>query len=183
MSRRSDPAARPSPPEFSRLLPVEPGMGAGADARRFTIEADAKERAALARRFDLLDLPALSAKGSLEVFDKGRRARLSATLTADVVQACVVTLAPVPAHVEETFTVAYDRRGAAPEAVDFDPLADDLPDPLPAAGVDVGEAVAEHLGLALDPYPRAPGARLKEGEAPKAARETPFSVLRRLKDR
>ncbi len=175
-----------SVPEFSRPFTVESQMGAGAEAETFAIEATAGERAALARRFDLRSLDALAATGHIEVFAKGRQARLTATLTADVVQACVVTLAPVPAHLEVTFVVDYDRDAAEAEGeVAIDAEGDESPDPLPEAGMDLGEAVAEQLGLALDPYPRAPGAALgpEAGDQAESGRELPFSVLGRLRNR
>ncbi len=169
-------------PEFSRVLPVDPAGGAGVASRDFNIAASPEERAALARRFGLLALESLSASGRIEVFAKGRSARLTATLMADVVQACVITLVPVPAHVVETFTVAYDRDAdnvAGPAEVVVEAESEDLPDPLPDAGIDAGEAVAEHLGLALDPYPRAPGAALGPEAGDVSRRPSPFDVLRK----
>jgi hypothetical protein len=41
----------------------------------------------------------------------------------------------------------------------IDPLADE-PEPLEGDRIDLGEIVAEELALAIDPYPRAPGAEL-----------------------
>lgn len=172
--------------EFSRLFAVEPQMGAGEDAETFAVEASPEERAALARRFGLVSLDALAARGRVEVFARGRRARLSATFVADVVQSCVVTLAPVPAHLEAAFTIDYDRDAALQGAeVTVEPEGDGPPDLLPAEGIDLGEAVAEQLGLALEPYPRAPGAALgPEAETgPESPRESPFSVLKQLKER
>lgn len=169
-------------PEFSRIFPI--AAGASSDGEAFVVEANAEERAALARRFGLLSLEALSATGRIEPLAKGRRARLTATLQADVVQACVITLAPVPAHVEDTFSVEYDR-DAPPDVgeVLFDPEGEEPPDPLPEEGVDVGEAVAEHFGLALDPYPRAPGATLglESGDNGREERDSPFAALRKLR--
>ena len=43
-----------------------------------------------------------------------------------------------------------------------------------AGTIDLGEAAAEQLALALDPYPRAPGAVLEMEEEPEAA---PFAAL------
>jgi hypothetical protein len=43
--------------------------------------------------------------------------------------------------------------------------------------LDLGEAVAEQLALALDPYPRVPGAELPEIESD--PQERPFAALRR----
>jgi uncharacterized metal-binding protein YceD (DUF177 family) len=171
-------------PEFSRVFAVEVDMGAGDEARTFAIEANEPERAALARRFGLLALDSLTATGRIEVFRRGRRARLTATLKAEATQSCVVSLAPVPARVEDTFSVTYDRE-AKPDALEleFDVNAEDPPDPLPEKGIDVGEAVAEHLGLALEPYPRAPGVKVELPSDPTEPRLSAFSVLNRLKDR
>ncbi len=168
--------------EFSRPQPITTDMGAGEDGLAFAIEADAAERAALARRFGLIGLDSLRARGQVEIFARGRKARVTASLTADVVQACVVTLEPVPAHIEENFVRAFDRdAGMDTGETEFYLDSEDPPDQLPEAGIDLGEVVAEQLGLALDPYPRAPGAAQPPvGESP---RESPFSALKRLKDR
>jgi uncharacterized metal-binding protein YceD (DUF177 family) len=179
--------------EFSRVFALEPGMGFGADATLFEIEAEPAERAALARRFGLLSLEAFLAKGRIEVFEGGRSARLEGHIVADVVQACVVTLEPVAAHVEDDFSLLYARdagaggRHAKGAAVDIGaaPEDEDAPEPLAEAGIDVGEAAAECLGLALDPYPRAADAdealtalsTQEEEEAP----ASPFAELERLK--
>jgi hypothetical protein len=186
-------------PEFSRLLKIEPQMGAGEDGRAFSFEATAEECAALADRFSLISIEGLKVEGRIDVYARGREARLVARLFANVTQACVVSLAPVPAHLEEDFTRNFDRAAVsevpAGPAVNFDSLADDPPDPLPERGIDVGEVAAEQLGLALEPYPRAAGA-LPVGESGEGSetrgklageggdpQESPFSVLRRLKDR
>ena len=72
---------------------------------------------------------------------------------------------------------------AAEIAIDIE--ADDAPEPLVAGGVDVGEAVAERLALALDPYPRKPGASFdtppeEPGDASES-RPNPFAALEKLK--
>jgi uncharacterized metal-binding protein YceD (DUF177 family) len=164
------------------------------DGEPFRFEASAAERAGLAKRFELINLPSLSAEGLISVIDHGHGVRLEGVVRAEVVQACVVTLEPVPARIEEPFVRTFTDRLAA-SAVDqetvLDMEEDDPPEPLVGGTVDVGEAVAETLGLALDPYPRAPGAKLPEGggEAADAAdvtnhpeiqRESPFSALKGL---
>ncbi len=186
-------------PEFSRLFTIEPQMGAGEDARAFSIEASADECAALAERFSLISIEELKVEGRIDVFARGRQAHLTARLVADVTQTCVVSLAPVRAHLEEDFIRDFDRAALsdAPAEIgpDFDIAALDPPDPLPERGIDVGEVAAEELGLALDPYPRAEGVKPAAGaeKGPEKGEETaaeaanlqesPFSVLRRLKER
>ena len=64
---------------------------------------------------------------------------------------------------------------------------DDQPEFLEGDEIDIGEVVAEHLGLNLDPYPRRPGVVFSaqddtaEDEVdPDSA--SPFAVLRELKN-
>jgi uncharacterized metal-binding protein YceD (DUF177 family) len=177
-------------PEFSRKLPVHRGVE---PVQAFKIEANAAERAALAKRFDLIALDSFSAEGTLATLDGGRRALLRGRIAAQVVQRCVVTLEPVADEIDEAFGLDYadDVMVAAIEKeLELDPEADDPPDPLEDEAVDVGEAAAEHLALALNPYPRVPDAQLpgafaeeptipeeSEGSAPK---NSPFMALARL---
>jgi uncharacterized metal-binding protein YceD (DUF177 family) len=185
--------SQPVRPEFSRVLLVDRNVP---PKQPFHIEANAEERAALARRFALVALDALKAEGSLETLDNGRRAVLRAHLTAKVTQSCVVSLAPVAAEIDEEFTLEYDA-DADPAALDAPEIPEDMedmeafleepdpPDPLVDGAVDVGEAVAEHLALALDPYPRAPGVVFESSTAPDSLEESPFKALAGLvkKDR
>jgi uncharacterized metal-binding protein YceD (DUF177 family) len=154
----SDPTRYPPAPEFSRLFQV---ARVSTDGEAFQFEANDAERAALARRFELIDLPSLKAEGRIIPSDHGRRAKVAGVVRAQVVQACVVTLEPVPAMVEDSFVRSYTSSPTDSEreaVVDLD--SDDPPELMVGGAVDVGEAVAETLGLALDPYPRAPGAEL-----------------------
>ncbi|HEX7007777.1 MAG TPA: DUF177 domain-containing protein [Alphaproteobacteria bacterium] len=164
-------------PEFSRV--VDCAALATGPVRR-AIEAGEAERQALAERFGLVALKALRAEVTLAPTTAGQ-IRLDGRLAARVVQACVVTLESVEAEIAESFTLFYADEVAPPaRAVDL-PIDDEAwPEPIEDGRIDVGEAVAQQLALALDPYPRAPGARLDPafGEAPAT---TPFAELAREK--
>jgi uncharacterized metal-binding protein YceD (DUF177 family) len=149
--------------EFCRVLSLDPRRS----SIRVEIAADARERAALAKRFGLPAIDALAATGDIRQ-RPGQRWRLSAVLRAQVVQTCVVTLAPVAQTVEERFAIDF-AAAAAPETPDLDLSAEDA-EPLAEDGrIDVGEIVSQHLYLALDPFPRAPGAAWPEPPAGGAA--------------
>jgi len=178
------------PPEFSRKLPVHRGVE---PVQSFKIEATAAERAALAKRFDLIALDSFTAEGTLTTLDGGRRALLRGHIAAKLVQRCVVTLEPVPDVIGEAFALEYadDATAAVIEKeLELDPEAADPPDPLVDEAVDVGEAAAEHLALALNPYPRVPDAQLpgefvEEPPSPaesegSAAKNSPFMALAKL---
>jgi uncharacterized metal-binding protein YceD (DUF177 family) len=168
-------------PEFARPIAAD---SVGSQTQHREIVADAAERAALARRFGLLSLDRLSATLELRR-QAGEVIRLTGRLIGDVVQSCVVSLAPVPAHIEADFEASY--AAAELPAVDLDPLDHDVPEPLIDGEIDLGEAVAQQLAIVLDPYPRAPGAALPAGDFAGAGEQTgkkrPFAVLETLKKR
>jgi hypothetical protein len=142
-------------PEFSRRVEL---ARLGAHEALYPISAGAAEREALARRFDLLSLDRLEADIQLMRID-GRMVRLRGRLRADVVQACVVSLEPVASVIEQDFTVLYGpTRPGKSVMVD---LETDVAEPFDGEAIDIGEAAAQQLALALDPYPRAPGASLE----------------------
>lgn len=157
------------PPEFSRRLRL--GL-VTPEGRREVLEADDAERAALARRLGIPVVERLRAELLLRPEADGA-VRAEGTLEAAVVQTCVVTLEPVAQLVAERVSLRLLPAGR--EAHD-DP--DDEADEIATANgvADLGEAVAEQLALALDPYPRAPDAVLPD-EAQEAA-ENAFAALR-----
>lgn len=178
-------AANPEPqPEFSRPVPVD---RLGEVEIPEEISAELGERVAFARRFGLLSLDRLSATLRLERAGARNLVRVAGRLAAEVTQICVVTLEPVGAHLEKDFTLRYDLDAAAAQGegeaggareVVVEPEAEEPPEPVGPHGIDLGEAVAQQLAIALDPYPRAPGAALPE--EPRAA-EGPFAALESLK--
>ena len=153
------------------------------------------ERAALAKRFGFLGLPAFSARASVDR-RVGGQIVVEGRLRARIVQACVLTLDPVAQDLDEAFRIVFrmdmadDRDPESGEAV----LASqaDAPEPLTGNVLDVGEIVAEQLSLAADPYPRRPGAKL-EDVLPKPRhggrkghpeqRRHPFAGLAALRDK
>ena len=168
MSQKLEPV-----PEFSRPIPR---ARLGGQVLVEEISATPQERAALARRFRLLGFDLLRATAKIEPADGPGLLRLSGHLSADVSQACVRTLEPVASRIEEDFTLLYSlepapmgAEGPGAAEVVVDPEAEEPPEPLGPGGLDLGEAVAQQLALALDPYPRAPGAAVAEVGASGAA--------------
>jgi uncharacterized metal-binding protein YceD (DUF177 family) len=171
-------------PEFSRITLIDEIPEEGIT---LTLEATAPERAALARRFDVLAIDSLTAEVFLRLEQNRSRVNVSGRLRAGVVQRCVVTLDPMAVDNDVSFERVYATTAAGPRAANR-PAGevvltldqDDLPEPLPGDVLDVGETVAEEFGLALDPFPRAAGA-VFEGYTvgPYDQRESsnPFSAL------
>jgi len=139
------------------------------------VEATPAECAALALRMMIPAVREMRCR-----FDLHRESntiiRATGLLTARVTQTCVISMEDFEAPVEESFTVRFVPAGT--ESDDLDPDADDEI-PYENGTLDLGEAAAEQLGLALDPYPRAPDAVLPEVE--EEPDPHPFAALNRLR--
>lgn len=174
----SEPADVGAAPEMSRLVAV---AEIAPEGREVAVVADAAELVALARRFDLVSLDRLEADVRLRTTLTGEL-EVTGHVSADVVQRCVVTLEPVAAPVEDSFALRFSREFDEQDEV-LDEAAP-LIEPWPGDEVDVGEIVAQHVALALNPYPRAPGAALPDGVgAPEGGSEGPFAALREIRDK
>jgi hypothetical protein len=156
------------------------------DGRAETRTATVAELQALAGALEILSCVALSARYEIKPAGRGRF-QLMGEFEADVTQACVVTLDPVPQHIAEQFSVAFwpeeDVRPASGSG-EHEVLQGDDPEALKNGCVEAGRIVFEHLSAALDPYPRKPGAEF-EWQDPKAEAvgegAGPFAILERLK--
>ncbi|MCB2116697.1 MAG: DUF177 domain-containing protein [Rhodobacteraceae bacterium] len=122
---------------------------------RFDLVPDTHARTRLAEALDILSIDALRFRGELRPAGK-RDWILDAVLVADVTQACVVTLEPVPARIEEEVTRRYVADLPAPTSDEIE-MPDETVEPLPVV-IDAGAVMIEALTLALPPFPRAPGA-------------------------
>ncbi len=166
-----NPASRtpPSPPvELHRPLAV-----ARVDAEGMEIEVTAQpgECAALAKRMRLPRLDALCCRFRLSALGGGVLLA-QGHLLARALRVCVVTLEEFEAVTEEHFRLRFVPAGQ--ESENDDPETDDEI-PYCDGEIDLGEAAAEQLALALDPYPRRPGASLPEAAG--TAAEHPFAAL------
>jgi uncharacterized metal-binding protein YceD (DUF177 family) len=162
--------------EFSRRVPL---TRIGAEPYRQEIAADEAERAALARRFDLVRLDRLNAVVELER-ERGGTILLRAEFAAEFAQTCIVTLDPVAGAVQDRFALRYGLPEAEPE--EAGPGDDDEPafEPLEGEAIDIGEAVAQEFSLCLPPFPRAADASVDDACVAVDAAEGPFAALARL---
>lgn len=124
----------------------------------FEIAASSEECRALAARFGVEAISGLAARITLTKLESGRRIRLEGRFSTDVVQSCVVTLDPLASHLDDSFSLIFDADANPEREILVSLDGDDPPEPLVDGIIDMGEAVAEHLGLALEAYPWAPKA-------------------------
>ena len=143
-----------SAPEFSRI--VDRRSVGEAPVR---IGASEAECAALATRFGLVAVLRLEADIALDL--AGEDVIATGKLSADVMQSCAVTGEDLPASIAEDFTLRFvpEAHWADYEAEEVELGAEDL-DALPYDGTsfDLGEAVAQSLALAIDPFATGPNA-------------------------
>ena len=182
-------------PEFSRIVKTDEQVSA---KEKLAIEANEKERAALAKRFELVSIDSLKAELTISTASNGE-VTVRGPMTAEIVQNCVATLEPVPELVEDTIEVLFsphvseDDLPSDPD--DLEELSEeelmallDQPEPLVDGKIDLGEVVAQFLAVAMNPYPRKEGAELPaavktEEEADEEKRPNPFAQLAGLKDK
>lgn len=150
--------------------------------------ADADQRAAIAQWSGVSAVDRFEVQVDLSKVGTDRFA-LAFSLTADVVQACVVTLEPVPAHLERRFTrelhfAGHIRRKLSQESegeVVLDSDTDEGPEEIDSLHYDLAAPVLEEYVLALEPYPRCPGVEFEPPADGLAAPESPFAALKHLK--
>ena len=150
------------------------------------VRARPAERAALATRFALVSLERLGARVRARRLSGGVYG-LRGRLSADVTQSCVITLAPFAASIDEGFSLTWSSgSGWVDEGETLVEVEGMRPTAWDGTAIDVGEAVAQQLALALDPYPRAPDAKTTEpaeDEAPEEEGRRPFAALAELRRR
>lgn len=158
--------------------------GLSSEGRKFDFDADAAERQAVAEELGVVDVDRLVAH--FEVAPLRGGLRVTGRVEADLHQRCVVTLVPVEEKIDEAVDRIFLPSGAA--APDFgrqgtflDPEADDEPDWFDGEWLELGPLIVEAISLALNPYPKAPGAALETTGETVPEEESPFAALRQLR--
>jgi hypothetical protein len=163
-------------PEFSR--PIDVRQCEGKDAR---LVASAEERAALAYRFALVRIDTLEA--DLALGRDGQVVNAAGELRAEIVQSCAVSGEDLPVSICEPLSFRFvPEADISAEEVELDANACDE---IAYAGshIDLGEAAAQSMALAIDPFrvgPQAQAARSRAGIVSEAA-SGPFAALANLK--
>ncbi|RPF71002.1 YceD family protein [Aurantiacibacter spongiae] len=146
--------------EFSRIVDRRSITGAPLELR-----ATDAERAALARRFGVTAIHRLEASVTLTA--DGENVTASGTLWADLTQDCAVSGDDLETQLCEEIALVFvpESDWADSEAEEVELEEGDL-DRLPYDGTafDLGEAIAQELGLGIDPYATGPGADATRAE-------------------
>ena len=148
-------------------------------------KASASECEAIAKALKIPALESLTTNYQIHALPGGGY-RLSGSIQASVIQACIVTLEPLPAQVNEDFTSEFwpepksvdeDGDKAVLDGADIEPLQNGV--------IDAGRIIFEALSAALDPYPRKQGAEFDwhDPASQNPEKISPFAVLAKLKDK
>jgi uncharacterized metal-binding protein YceD (DUF177 family) len=156
---RKDPALPISHPVSVARLPQR-GMPV-------KLAATESECEALAREHGLIEVKSFTADLMVA---KWRRdgVKVTGTVTAEIVQACSITLEPLDVRVENQVEAVYVPEHSklarvqadANGEIVLDPDGPDAPETFAGDHLDVGQVAEEFFGLGIDPYPRKPGAEL-----------------------
>jgi uncharacterized metal-binding protein YceD (DUF177 family) len=153
------------------------------------IEADERQRGALAAEHGLLAVESFVADLLVRPW-KSEGVRVEGSVAARIVQACAVTLDPVDARIDEEVEALFvpegsrlaRPRGTVEGEILLDPEGPDAPETFAGDTIDVGALAEEFFGLAIDPYPRAPGAPAETAAVSVGDKEaSPFAKLLSLK--
>lgn len=134
------------------------------------VQADEGQRQALAREHGLLSVEAYRADLLVSAW-KRHGVKVAGRVVADITQACVVTLDPVHAHIDEPveglFLPGQSRLGRegfeGGGEILLDAEGPDGPETFDGGSIDVGALAEQFFSLAIDPYPRKPGVALDAG--------------------
>ncbi len=165
-------------PEFSRTIDTR--NLAEAPQR---IGANREECAALAERFGLISIKHLEAGVSFAFEDGAILA--TGRLRAELVQTCALSGEPLSVTIDEPLALRFVPARAAPEAEEIE-LSEEELDEIEYEGstFGLGEAVAQSLALAIDPYATGPEAETVRDKGLLGDEVAgPFAVLAGLKTR
>jgi len=150
-------------------------------AASVVIEASPEECARLAARFGLGAVHSLRAEIALEA--KPRAIRATGRLHAEIMQPCAISAEDFPVTIDEAVDLRFVDEALRPasDEEEIELEADDC-DEIAFSGdmFDLGEAVAQTLGLAIDPYaegPNADAARKAAGIVREGEQDGPMAAM------
>lgn len=152
---------------------------------RRSLVADEAARARIAKVLGLESLGRLEAEMEARPWLDG--AEISGRWSARIGQICGVSLDPFESELSGEIRLRALPQGSAALGgpnesggeLDLDPEADDPPDVLEGDRIDLAAYVVEDLSLAIDPFPRKPGAAFDASQD--KGELSPFAVLAKLK--
>lgn len=169
------------------------------EGKSVDISPDSAQMPLIAQRLGISSLNSLQASLFLSKSKGGVMVHVTGTLSAEIVQTCVVTLDPLRNRIEEQFeawfadqehVVLFEKAKRAAltkhEMMDLPILEEqEDPEPLEDGKINVAELVVQYLCLAINPYPHTETHTAEETEKEPVAKITqeplrpnPFAALK-----
>lgn len=167
-------------PEFSRLIDLRQ-----VNDQPLVLEPDETEKRRLSGRFGITAIDTMRAQVKLAM--AGEDVTVQGRLTAAIVQPCAISGEDFPVLIDEPISLRFTREhiAHAPDE-EIEITADDC-DVIEYEGTafDLGEAIAQTLALAIDPFAEGPDADRARAEHNLSgdADAGPFAMLRSLTDK
>jgi uncharacterized metal-binding protein YceD (DUF177 family) len=182
MNRTNDMTGKADPWSVPVLVAQLPDTGLHRE-----IEADRAIRDAMADVAGLREV--LSASASFDLTPKnGGRVHVAGHVRARVGQTCVVSLDPIENDIDEAIDLIFAPPEQIPElsdlvdeAAESDVEIPDPPEPIVNGVIDLGRLATDALFLAIDPYPRKPGAVFEPLVEAADPEDHPFAALKALR--
>jgi len=156
------------------------------------ISATPEECRKLAQMLGVIELSNLEASFVITRWHR-KGLKIKAEISADVVQNCVVSLETISSSLKEDAQWCFKPEPRASKDTDkdivvmVDPLGEDPADILLEGKVDLGELLAEHLCLMIDPFIRSPAVDFEtfysDAQTPElseASNVSPFAILKQI---
>lgn len=148
-----------SAPEFSRIIDLRQ-----ITAEPVVLEPDETERRRLAGRFGISAIEAMRAE--IRLSQEGGTVAAQGRLVARIVQPCAISGEDFPVTVDEPVALRFVPAAAMATSDEEIELSAEQLDDIPFEGLtfDLGEAVAQSLALAIDPFAEGPEAERARAE-------------------
>ena len=121
----------------------------------------------------------------------GGRVQVTGRVRARVGQTCVVTLDPIESEIDEEVDLTFAPEAEARKLADLieegrddeePPEVLDPPEAIIGGTIDLGRIATDAIFLAIDPYPRKPGAVFEAEVTAPDPEDHPFAALKALQD-
>lgn len=147
----------------------------------FSYEANPHELEAIKRYAEIEKVASFKAEVKVAPLS-GERFRATGALKAEAVQASVVDLGPVPASIDEVFSVEFwPEETLEPAGEGASPFGEETPEAFADGKISIGKFLCELFSVSLDPYPRNPGDTFEWTRDERELQITPFAGLARLR--
>jgi len=165
-------------PEFSYEIDLNSLPHGG---KSISLSASKDVCAKVAARLDAHSLEKLEG----EAFLAATRTEITLTgvLRASLTRECVASLEPMTENIEEAFDIAFlrlsdDQDPEAPANGEIRDNGEEPPEIHAGDNFDLGEFLVQQLSLAMDPFPRKPGAESLVETYGTSGDDSPFASLR-----